>query len=94
MNIPTNVLTDINADVRNLLAEAAAAHMETGRRATVTLKLTISRDKETQRRVLRGKATATIPEGAEGSRTRKCEPVVLMSVSDDHPGQQRIGDEQ
>lgn len=90
MKIPTNILTDINADVRDLLAEAAKAHVETGRKATVTLRLTLSRDKETLKRVLRGKVCASIPEGAEDSHARKCEPVTLLSVSDDHPGQQRI----
>lgn len=90
MKIPANILSDINADVSNLLADAAKAHMETGRRATVTLKLTISRDKESGKHVLRGKASANIPEGAEDAHTRKCEPVTLLAVSDDHPGQQRI----
>lgn len=90
MKIPSTILSDINADVRTLLEAAAVAHMETGRRATVTLKLTISRDKETQKRVLRGKVSANIPEGAEDSHARKCEPITLLAVSDDHPGQQRI----
>lgn len=90
MNINPTILDDINADVRLLLAEAALAHVETGRRAAVTLKLTISRDKETQKRQVRGRVQATIPEGADDSRTRKSEPVLLLSVTDDHPGQQRI----
>lgn len=41
MKIPSNILADITSDVSNLLADAAEAHMETGRRATVTLKLTM-----------------------------------------------------
>lgn len=92
MKIPSNILSDITADVSNLLVDAAEAHMETGRRATVTLKLTINRDKETGKRVLRGKVSASIPEGVEDSHARKCEPVTLLSVSDDHPGQQRIAE--
>lgn len=87
MIIHPTILNDINADVRHFLADAAAAHIETGR---VTLKLTISRDKETQRRVVRGRVSAVIPEGADDSHTRKGETAVLLSVQDECPGQQRI----
>lgn len=90
MIIHPTILDDITADVRHFLADAAAAHIDTGRRATVTLKLTISRDKETQRRVVRGRVSAVIPEGADDSHTRRGETAVLLSVGDEHPGQQRI----
>ena len=90
MNITTAILDDINPDILAKLEEAAAAHVETNRPATVTVKLTIKRDKETQKRQLRGRVSASIPEGAEDSHTRKGETVLLLSVSDDHPGQTRI----
>ncbi len=90
MNIHPNVLDDINLDVRKMLADAAIAHVETGRRAAVTLKLTIRKNKESQKREVVGRVTAIIPEGADDSHTRKSDQVVLVSVADDHPGQQRI----
>jgi hypothetical protein len=93
MNIKSTILDDIILDVRNMLADASVAHVETGRRATVTLRLTVSRDKETQKRTIRGRVSAVIPEGADDSHTRKGETALLLSVSDDHPGQQRIGGE-
>lgn len=90
MHIHSNVLDDINLDVRKMLEDAAAAHIETGRRATVTLKLTIRKNKEAQKREVVGRVTATIPEGSDDSRTRKADQCVLVSVTDEHPGQQRI----
>lgn len=90
MNINDTILDEINESVRLLLAESALAHVETGRRATVTLKLTVSRDKDTQKRQVRGRVSAVIPEGADDSRTRKSEPLLLLSVTDEIPGQQRI----
>lgn len=92
MNISSTILDDINADVRTMLADAALAHVETGRKATVTLKLTITRDRETQKRQVRGRVSAVVPEGSDDSHTRKGETALLLSVSDDHPGQQRIGE--
>lgn len=90
MNIRDNILDDINAGIRLMLTEAAIANVETGRRATVTLRLTVSRDRETQKRQVRGRVSAVIPEGADDSRTRKGETTLLLSVSDEIPGQQRI----
>jgi hypothetical protein len=90
MIIHPTILNDINTDVRQMLADAAAAHVETGRKSTVTLKLTISRDRETQKRQVRARVSAVIPEGVDDSHTRKGEPSLLLSVSDDRPGQTRI----
>lgn len=90
MNIHPTVLDDINLAVRKLLTDAALAHVETGRRATVTLKLTIRKNTESQKREVIGRVTAVIPDGGDDSHTRKSDQVVLVSVGDDHPGQQRI----
>lgn len=92
MNISDTILNDITIDLRRLLSEVAEAHMETGRRGTVALKLTVRRTKEGRREVV-GRCQATIPEGEDDSRTRKGAPVVLMSVTDECPGQMHIGDE-
>jgi hypothetical protein len=89
MIIHPDILNDINSDVRSMLALAAEAHVETDRRATVTLKLTISKDKEGKRNV-RGRVSAVIPEGVDDSHTRKGDTALLLSVSDEIPGQQRI----
>lgn len=89
MNINQTILDDINLDLRKMLGEVAAAHVETGRRGTASLKLTVRRTKEGKRQVI-GRVQATIPEGVDDSHTRKGESVVLMSVSDEIPGQQRI----
>jgi hypothetical protein len=90
MNIPSTILDDIALDVRKLLTEAAIAHMDTGRRATVTLKLTVRRNTESQKREVVGRVTGTLPTDEDDTVTRKLAPMVLLSVSDDHPGQQRI----
>ena len=90
MNINPTILDDINIDARRLLADAALAHMETNRRATVTIKLTITRDRETQKRQVRGRVSAVLPDGVDDSHTRKGETCLLLSVADDHPGQTRI----
>lgn len=90
MNIHPTILDDINLDIRRLLSEAAGAHMATNRRATVTLKLTITRDRETQKRQIRGRVSAVLPDGVDDSHTRKGETCLLLSVADDHPGQQKI----
>lgn len=90
MNIPPTILDDVNAQLRELLADSASAHVDTGRRATVTMRITVSQDKETHKRTVRAKVSATVPEGVEDSHTRKLEPVLLLSVSDDAPGQMRI----
>ena len=90
MIINPTILTDITAELGAMLADAAAAHVETDRRATVSLKLTISRDTKTGKRLLRGRVSASIPEGVDDSHTRKGEPALILSVSDDHPGQTRI----
>ena len=91
MNIHPTILDDINLDIRRLLSEAAESHMTTNRRATVTLKLTITRDRETQKRQIRGRVSAVLPDGVDDSHTRKGETCLLLSVADDYPGQQRIG---
>jgi hypothetical protein len=88
--IHPSILDDITADVRQMLEVAAAAHVETGRKSTITLRLTINRDRETQKRQVRARVSAVIPEGVEDSHTRKGEPSLLLSVSDDHPGQTRL----
>ena len=90
MIINPTILTDINAEVAQMLATAATAHVDTGRRATVTLRLTVSRDNKTAKREVRGRVSASIPEGVDDSHTRKGEPALMLSVSDDHPGQTRI----
>lgn len=90
MNIPSTILDDINLDLRKLLGEAAIAHMDTGRRATVRLALTVKADRESGKRLVTGRVTATMPEGEDDSVTRKRPSVVLLSVTDDHPGQTRL----
>lgn len=90
MNIKPTILDDINMDVRAMLESAAEAHVSTGRTATVTLKLTVKLDRETQKREVRARVIATIPEGDSDSHTRKGDPALLLSVADDHPGQQKI----
>lgn len=90
MIINPTILTDINAEVAQMLATAATAHIDTGRRATVTLRLTVSRDSKTAKREVRGRVSASIPEGVDDSHTRKGETALILSVSDDHPGQTRI----
>jgi hypothetical protein len=92
VNINPDILNDINADVRSMLALAAEAHVETDRRATVTLKLTIARDKEGKHNV-KARVSAVIPEGVDDSHTRKGDTALLLSVSDEIPGQRHIGDE-
>jgi len=93
MNIHPDVLDGINGSVRALIADAAQAHIDTGRVATVTLRLTIKKNKETHKHELRGRVSASIPEGVDDSHTKRGEGVLLLAVSNDHPGQRLISDD-
>lgn len=90
MNITTDTTKPINSDLAALLAEAAEHHITTNRRASVTLKLTVTKEKKSGERQVRAKLSAVLPEGEDDSRTVKRPEEVLLSVEDEHPGQMRI----
>ncbi len=84
-------LAEINADVISLLIDGFAAHIDTNRGAAVTVRYAIRRNSETGKHEVTAKLGATIPKGRANSLGIKRDPVVLIAISDDIPGQQMIG---
>jgi hypothetical protein len=92
MTIDPALLTasGIDAEALSALALALAAHADTGRTASVTIKLTVKTDKETGATKVKARVEAKLPENDDDARTKKYPSVVVMTVDNDHPGQQRI----
>lgn len=84
------IASSIGDDVAVLLEKAIAAHTDTGRSASVTLKITVKIDKESGASKARGRVHASIPSGDDDSVTNKLPSVGLLTIANDHPGQQRI----
>lgn len=89
---PKDLLIDsgIGDDIAVLLEQAIAAHLDTGRGASVVLKIVVKADKETGASKARGRVTATIPEGDDDQHTKKQPSINLLTVGADHPGQQDL----
>jgi hypothetical protein len=92
---PTELLINsgVGDDIAVLLEQAFAAHIQTGRGASVVLKITVKLDKESNKSKARGRVSATIPEGDDDQHTKKQPSVSLLTVGLDHPDQQTLFDE-
>lgn len=82
----------VGDEIAVLLGQAIEQHTETGRSASVTLKITVKADKETGASKARGRVSATIPDGDDDQIVKRMPSVSLLTVTNDHPGQQRIDD--
>ena len=85
------IKSGIGEDVAVMLEQAIAAHVATGRGASVVLKIVIKADKETGLSKARGRVTSTIPEGDDDQHARKMPSVNLLTVGE-HPGQRSLLD--
>jgi hypothetical protein len=90
MTIPDDLLAALDTDILTAARMALVAHQTTGRSASVTVKLTVKVDKDSGKTKVKGRVTASLPEGDDDARTKKSPAVVLVTVENDHPGQQRI----
>lgn len=93
---PTDLIINsgLGANIAVLLEQAIAAHLDTGRGASVVLKIVVKADKETGKSKARGRVTATIPEGDDDQHTKKQPSVSILTVGADHPDQQTLFDEE
>lgn len=92
MTIDPALLTNAGLDAEAVaaLSLALAAHQDTGRSASVTIKLAVRTDKETGKTKIKGRVEVKLPENDDDTRTKKYPGVTLMTVENDHPGQQRL----
>ena len=85
------IKSGIGEDITDMLEQAIAAHAQTGRGASVVLKIVIKADKETGLSKARGRVTSTVPEGDDDQHTRKMPSISPLTVGE-HPGQQSLLD--
>ena len=90
MKIEAENLFEVNAELLEMIEQAASAHKNTDRGARVSLTITIRQDPKTGAREMRGRVAASLPKGTRDTVTRKLDPVLLLRVHDEVEGQQRL----
>lgn len=88
----TNILikSGVGDDIALLLEQAISQHVETGRAASVTLKITVKMDKETGKSRAKARVQAMLPDGEDDAVVKKQPTIGILTLTNDHPGQQRI----
>ena len=81
----------IGEDITVLLEQAVAAHVETGRNAKVSFVVTVRTDPDSGKIKAGGRVQAVLPTGDSDTITKKMPRIGLITVANDHPGQQTIG---
>ena len=91
---PTDILikSGIGDDIAVLLEQALAHHADTDRAASVTLKITVRTDPDSGKTKAVGRVTAALPDGDSDTLTKKLTSIGILTLANDHPGQQTIGD--
>ncbi len=90
--IKSGIVNDLAGQIEGALRH----HQSTGRRASVTCKITIKMLKDTGKTEIAAKISATLPVREEDAATVKQPAVVIAKIGGDHPGQTKIdgvGDE-
>lgn len=80
-------------DVAVLLEQALGAALDCQRRASVTLKITCTQNRETRRTEARAVVSAAWPEGEIDQRSTKLPSQRLLQLGGEVPGQTSILDE-
>ncbi len=84
----------VGEQIATLLGQAIEQHKDTGRGASVVLAITVRTDAKTGKTHARGQVKATIPDGDNDMRTVRLPSMGLLSLANDHPGQQSLLDEE
>jgi len=89
---PTSILIEsgLGDDIAVLLEQAIAHHADTGRSASVTLKITVKMDKETGKSKAKGRVQATLPQGDDDQMVKKLPSISILTINADAPGQATI----
>jgi hypothetical protein len=80
----------IDAELIAAIAQATEANILNGRTGKWKLDGTVKIDKESGKRVVKARVSVGLPQNDDDSLTKKYPSVVLMTIDNDHPGQQRI----
>jgi hypothetical protein len=80
----------VGEDIAVLLEQAIAAHVDTGRNAKVTFVVTVRTDPDSGKIKAGGRVQAILPTGDSDTITKKMPSIGLITVANDHPGQQTI----
>lgn len=81
----------IGEDITVLLEKAIEAHVDTGRTAKVSFVITVRTDPDSGKIKAGGRVQAILPTGDSDTITKKMPSIGLITVANDHPGQQKIG---
>lgn len=82
----------VGEQVATLLGQAIEQHKDTGRGASVLLAITVRTDPKTGKTHARGQVKATIPDGDNNLTVTKLPSQGLLTITNDHPGQQTLDD--
>ncbi len=82
----------VGEQIATLLGQAIEQHKDTGRGASVVLAITVRTDAKTGKTHARGQVKATIPDGDNNMTVTKLPSQGLLTISNDHPGQQTLND--
>lgn len=80
----------IGEDIAVLLEQAIAAHIDTSRNAKVSFVITVRTDPDSGKIKAGGRVQAILPTGDSDTITKKMPSIGLITVANDHPGQQTI----
>jgi len=96
MNLkPKTLLVEsgIGEDITVLLEQAIEAHIDTGRTAKVSLSIVVRTDADSGKGKVIGRVQATLPTGDSDTITKKMPSIGLLTITNDHPGQQTLDSE-
>jgi len=82
----------VGEQIATLLGQAIEQHKDTGRGASVVLAITVRTDAKTGKTHARGQVKANIPDGDNNMTVTKLPSQGLLTISNDHPGQQTLDD--
>ena len=82
----------VGEQIATLLGQAIEQHKDTGRGASVVLAITVRTDAKTGKTTARGQVKANIPDGDNNMTVNKLPSQGLLTISNDHPGQQTLDD--
>jgi hypothetical protein len=82
----------VGEQIATLLGQAIEQHKDTGRGASVVLAITVRTDAKTGKTHARGQVKATIPDGDNNMTVTKLPSQGLLTITNDHPGQQTLDD--
>jgi hypothetical protein len=90
---PKKLLIDsgIGEEIATMLETAIEAHVDTGRTAKVTFSVVVRTDPDSGKVKAVGRVQSSLPTGDADSITKKLPSVGLLTITNDHPGQQTIG---